>query len=90
MTLINLQQDAKGFIRMSRHFPDSSTISITFTDGSAEVFVGRQINKIYDDALAVYRAQNHLDAKGFSRGPKKTVHNSIGFVAVHPGMTKQQ
>jgi hypothetical protein len=86
--LINLQQDAEGFIRMNRHFPDSSLISITFTDGQSEVFAGRQLNRIYDEALAEYRAQNHLDAKGFSRGPRKTVHpgNHIEFVRVHAGM----
>jgi hypothetical protein len=87
-TLINLQQDTEGFIRMNRHFPDSSTVSITFTDGSAEVFLGRQLNEIYDEALAVYRAQNHLDAKGYSRGPRKTVHQNIEFVPVSAGMTK--
>lgn len=88
--LINLQQDSEGFVRMKRHFPDSSVISITFTDGSSEVFSGHQLNQAYDDALAVYRAQNHLDAKGFSRAPKKTVHpaNSIEFVPVHAGMAK--
>jgi Mg-chelatase subunit ChlD len=85
--LINLQQDTEGFIRMNRHFPDSSTVSITFTDGSAEVVTGRQLNEIYDEALAVYRAQNHLDAKGYSRSPRKTVHptNKIEFVPVHSG-----
>jgi hypothetical protein len=90
LTLINLQQDADGFIRMNRHFPDSSLISITFADGSREVLSGHQLNKAYDDALAVYRAQNHLDAKGFSRGPKKTVHpkKNIEFVPVHAGMAK--
>jgi hypothetical protein len=90
MTLINLQQDAEGFIRMNRHFPDSSTISITFADGSTEEFFGRQLNEIYDKAQAVYRAQNHLDAKGYSRAPKKSVHptNNIGFVRVHAGMTQ--
>jgi hypothetical protein len=89
-TLINLQQDSEGFVRMKRHFPDSSLISITFTDGSSEVFSGHQLNKAYDEALAVYRAENHLDAKGFSRAPKKTVHpaNSIEFVPVHAGMAE--
>lgn len=88
--MINLQQDSEGFIRMKRHFPDSSLISITFTDGSSEVFSGLQLNKAYDEALAVYRAQNHLDAKGFSRAPRQSVQpaNSIEFVPVHAGMAK--
>jgi hypothetical protein len=88
--LISLQQDAEGFIRMKRHFPGSTTISITFSDGSSEEFSGQQLNAIYDEAQAVYRAENHLDAKGFSRAPKKTVQpaNNIEFVAVHPGMGK--
>lgn len=87
--MINLQQDADGFIRMNRHFPGSSLITVTFNNGQAEVFSGLQLNRIYDDALAAYRAQNHLDAKGFSRVPKKTAHsgNHIEFVKVHPGMT---
>lgn len=86
--MINLQQDAEGFIRMNRHFPGSTLISITFSDGSTKQFSGRQLNKVYDDAVAVYRAENHLDAKGYSRAPKKTVQPShkIEFVAVHPGM----
>ena len=88
--MINLQQDAEGFIRMNRHYPGSTAVSVTFNDGSSEEFSGEQINTIYDDALAAYRAGNHLDAKGFSRGPKKTVQpsNKIEFVAVHPAMRK--
>ncbi|XAS67696.1 hypothetical protein V3C33_20165 [Micrococcaceae bacterium Sec5.7] len=88
--MINLQQDTDGFIRMNRHFPDNSLISITFIGGSQEVFFGHQINAIYDEALAVYRAQNQLDAKGYSRGPTKSVHpkNNIEFVPVHAGMAK--
>ncbi|MDR7084876.1 hypothetical protein J2X01_004193 [Arthrobacter ginsengisoli] len=86
--MINLQQDPEGFIRMKRHFPGSSIVSITFNDGSTEEFSGLQLNAIYDAALSVYRAENHLDAKGYSRAPKKTVQpvNKIEFVAVHPGM----
>ena len=88
--MINLQQDADGFIRMNRHFPGNSLISITFIDGSSEEFSGHQLNDIYDEARAVYRAQNHLDAKGISRLPAKTVHptKNIQFVPVHAGMAK--
>jgi hypothetical protein len=84
--LIHLQQDAEGFIRMKRHFPGSASVAVTFTDGSQEEFSGRRLNEIYDQALAVYRAENQLDAKGFSRGPKKQIQPGIEFVAVHPGM----
>ncbi|MDV8149768.1 hypothetical protein [Arthrobacter sp. B10-11] len=85
--MIALQQDADGFIRMNRHFPESVRIAITFADGTTEELSGGRLNKAYDDALAEFRAQNHLDAKGFSRSPKKTVAgNKIDFVPVHPGM----
>lgn len=88
--MIYLQQDPEGFVRMKRHFPGSTVISITFNDGSSGEFSGEQLNAMYDEALAVYRAENHLDAKGYSRAPKRTVQpaNSIEFVAVHPGMAK--
>ena len=88
--LIHLQQDPEGFIRMKRHFPGSTVISITFNDGSSEEFTGVQLNAIYDEAEVVYRAENHLDAKGYSRAPKKTVQpaNKIEYVAVHPGMAR--
>ena len=87
-TLINLQQDADGFIRMARHFPEKSLIAVTFADGTMEELSGGRLNKAYDDALAEYRAQNQLDAKGFSRSPKKKTSsgNKIDFVPVHPGM----
>ncbi|WP_457972246.1 hypothetical protein [Arthrobacter sp. D1-17] len=86
--MIKLQQDAEGFIRMSRHYPESVRVSVTFADGTEEEISGRRLNKAYDDALAEYRAQNHLDAKGFSRAPKKKTGsgNRIDFVPVHPGM----
>ncbi|WP_427017527.1 hypothetical protein ACQCSX_02615 [Pseudarthrobacter sp. P1] len=89
--MINLQQDADGNIRMSRHFPANTPISITFTDGSQEVLLGHRMNEIYDAALAVYRERNHLDAKGYTRNPVKTGHqrNAIEFVPVHPGMAKE-
>jgi hypothetical protein len=89
--LITLQQDAEGFIRMNRHFPESVLISITFADGTTEQVSGGRHDKAYDDALAEYRAQNHLDAKGFSRSPAKrktSPGNKIDFVKVHPGMVE--
>ncbi|KUM33299.1 hypothetical protein [Arthrobacter sp. EPSL27] len=86
--MISLQQDAEGFIRMKRHFPASTVISVTFNDGSSEEFTGAQLNAIYDDAVAVYRAENHLDAKGYSRAPKMQPSHKIEFVAVRPGMAK--
>ncbi|MFO7690372.1 MAG: hypothetical protein R6W83_07425 [Cryobacterium sp.] len=88
--MINLQQDADGFIRMNRHFPTKSEIAITFSDNVIEIFTGRQLNSVYDDALAVFRDQNRLDAKGFSRAPARTVHptQNIEFVAVHRGMAQ--
>jgi hypothetical protein len=86
--LIHLQQDSEGFIRMKKHFPAGTPVAITFHDGSREEFTGGRLNDIYDEALAVYRAQNQLDAKGFSRGPKKKVQTTIEFVAVRPGMSQ--
>jgi hypothetical protein len=90
--MITLTQDAAGFIRMSRHFPSNSHITISYSNGSSEVFSGKQLNAIYDEALAVFRAQNRLDEKGFSRAPAKTVHPSGGitFVAVHAGMATER
>ncbi|ABK02456.1 hypothetical protein Arth_1062 [Arthrobacter sp. FB24] len=87
-TLINLQQDADGYIRMNRHFPEKVRIAVTFADGTTEELSGGRLNKAYDAALAEYRAQNHLDARGYSRSPKKKTSsgNKIEFVPVHPGM----
>ena len=50
--------------------------------------LGRQLNQAYDEALAEYRAQNHLDAKGFSRHQKSRTNpgNKVDFVRVQPGM----
>lgn len=87
--MITLQQDADGFIRMNRHFPDTTLISISFTAGPPEEFTGAQLNTIFDEALAEFRGQNRLEgAKGFSRAPAKTVRptKNINFVKVHPGM----
>ena len=90
--MITLTQDSGGFVRMSRHFPITAQITVFFTVGSSEVFSGGQLNAIYDEARAVFRAQNRLDAKGFSRGPAKTVQPStdIAFVAIHAGMSSQE
>ncbi|MDJ0348023.1 hypothetical protein [Cryobacterium sp. PH29-G1] len=87
--MITLQQDADGFIRMNRHFPDNTLISISFTAGAPEEFTGAQLNAVFDTALAEFRGRNHLEgAKGFSRAPAKTVHptKNITFVKVYPGM----
>ena len=91
-TLIKLQQDADGFIRMNRHFPENLTVTVIFADGATEEFPGRRLNRAYDDALAEYRAQNHLDAKGFQRGPRKKTGsgNKIDFVRVYPGVGRQE
>ena len=65
---------------MNRHFPESVLISITYADGTTEQVSGGRLNKAYDEALAEYRAQNHLDAKGFSRSPaKKKTSMSFGL-----------
>ena len=86
--MISLQQDNDGFIRMDRHFPKSAPVRITFADGTTELVTGAQVNKAYDDALAVFRAKNHLDARGFDRISKKRApdNNKINFVPVSPGM----
>ncbi|WP_429386541.1 hypothetical protein [Paenarthrobacter sp. TE4293] len=85
--MISLQQDPEGFVRMKRHFPAGASVAILFTDGTQEIFTGQRLNEIYDQALAAYRAGNHLDAKGFNRGPRKMVQQGIDFVAVAPGMS---
>ncbi|MFF1384712.1 hypothetical protein ACFVWT_14215 [Arthrobacter sp. NPDC058288] len=86
--MINLQQDADGYIRMNRHFPEKVRIAVTFADGTTEELSGGTLNKAYDAALAEFRAQNHLDARGYSRSPKKKTSsgNKIEFVPVRPGM----
>jgi hypothetical protein len=87
--LITLQQDTDGFVRMKRHFPATVNVAVSFNDGTEEVVSGRVLNKAFDAALAEYRAENHLDAKGFNRGPKKRVNQTIEFVSVSPGLGKQ-
>jgi hypothetical protein len=84
--MIDLQQDADGFIRMSRHFPSATLITVTFAEGSSEVFTGKRLNEIYDAAMTEYRSRNRLDAKGFSRAPAKTVQpmNNLTFVKIAP------
>ncbi|MET3811860.1 hypothetical protein [Arthrobacter sp. UYEF3] len=86
--MIKLQQDTEGFIRMTRHFPAGAPIIIGFADGSSEECTGRQLNAAYDAAVAEYRTQNHLDAKGFSRSPRKRTDAGIKieFVRVQPGL----
>jgi hypothetical protein len=87
-SLITLQQDAEGFIRMNRHYPASIRIRINFTDGSTGEFSGVALNKAYDAALADFRAKNDLDARGYSRtsAGRTNSGNKIDFVPVHPGM----
>lgn len=86
--MITLQQDAEGFVRMNRHFPESVRISIAFTDGTSETLTGRQLNAVFDEAQADFRLQNNLDEKGFSRAEPKTVRpkTNIEFVQVRPGI----
>lgn len=85
--MITLQQDNEGFIRMDRHFPASASLAIVFNDGTSEVVTGAQVNQAYDDAVAVFRAKNHLDAKGFSRRPKARPRTAgINYVPVSPGL----
>ena len=85
--MIKLQQDTDGFVRMSRHFPAKTLISITFNDGTVGEYTGRRMNEIYDDALAAFRLGNNLDAKGFNRLDKK-IHrrNAVDIVPVQAGM----
>jgi hypothetical protein len=86
--MIRLQQDADGYVRMNRHFPSKTPISITFSDGTSGEYTGARLNELYDAALAEYRAENRLDAKGFSRAPAKAVHptNNVEYVPVESGM----
>lgn len=86
--MITLQQDADGFVRMSRHYPASVRIRIAFTDGSTGEFSGRTLNNAYDAALAEFRARNGLDARGYNRTPAGRTNsgNRLDFVPVHPGM----
>jgi hypothetical protein len=86
--LITLQQDADGFVRMTRHYPASVRIRIDFADGSTGEFSGQALNKAYDAALADFRAKNGLDARGFDRAKagRKNPGNRVDFVPVHPGM----
>ena len=87
--MITLKQDADGFIRMNRHFPQTVQVGIVFANGSVEEFSGSRLNEIYDAAQETFRVENHLDAKGFSRRPGKTVQSKsrIDYVAVQPGMS---
>jgi len=86
--MINLQQDTDGFVRMTRHFPGSLDVSITFTDGSREVVPGSRLNAIYDESVAQFRAENSMDAKGYSRVPSKNLRRSVAVshIPVQAGM----
>lgn len=85
--MIQLKQDSDGYVRMSRHFPAKTLISIAFSDGTVAEYTGRRMNEIYDEALASYRLGNNLDAKGFDRNTKK-IHrrNAVDHVPVQAGM----
>ena len=90
-SVITLQQDAEGFIRMNRRYPASVRIRINFHDGSTGEFSGQALNNAYDAALAEFRAKNNLDARGFSRttSGRSNSGNKIDFVPVHPGMPEE-
>lgn len=87
--MLNIQQDRDGFIHMSRHFPKTIPVSITFTDGSRGEFSGARLNELYDQALAAYRLGNNLDARGFDRAPVKFHRrNAVSLVPVRPDMAR--
>lgn len=85
--MITLKQDADGFIRMSRHFPAKTLITIVFADGTEGEYTGLRLNGLYDQALADFRLHNNMDAKGFNRHDKK-IHrrNAVEYVPVQAGM----
>ena len=86
-SLIQLTQDTDGYVRMSRHFPAQTMISISFTDGTTGEYSGRRMNEIYDQALADFRLANNMDVKGFNRNAKN-IHrrNAVEHVHVQSGM----
>lgn len=86
--MVNVVQDQDGFIHMARHFPNSATIAITFTDGTRREFSGGRLNQLYDDALAAFRVGNSLDAKGYQRA-SANIHrrNEVSLVPVHSDMS---
>lgn len=85
--MIHLKQDSNGYVHMSRKFPASTTITITFNDGTTGEYRGTRMNEIYDAALAAFRLANNMDAKGFDRNAKK-IHrrNAVDVVPVQAGM----
>ncbi|WP_449372903.1 hypothetical protein [Arthrobacter psychrolactophilus] len=85
--MIQLKQDDEGFVRMNRHFPKKTLISIVFNDGSQAEYTGQRLNGLYDQALAAFRLGNNMDAKGFNRNDLK-IHrrNAVEFVPVVAGM----
>lgn len=84
---MQLKQDPAGYVHMSRRFPSSTRISITFTDGSTGEYSGVKMNELYDQALADFRLGNNMDAKGFDRNAKN-IHrrNAVDYVPVQAGM----
>ncbi|AIY00414.1 hypothetical protein ART_0815 [Arthrobacter sp. PAMC 25486] len=85
--MIHLTQNSDGFVHMSRKFPATTPITITFNDGTTGEYTGRRMNEIYDAALAAYRLGNNMDAKGFNRNETK-IHrrNAVDHVPVQSGM----
>lgn len=85
--MIQLTQDSNGYVRMSRLFPATVLISITFNDGTTGEYTGKRMNEIYDEALAAFRLGNNLDARGFDRHAKN-IHrrNAVDHVPVQAGM----
>ncbi|WP_269936416.1 hypothetical protein [Arthrobacter sp. HY1533] len=85
--MIQLKQDADGYVRMKQHYPARTVIEITFNDGTVGEYTGLRMNGLYDAALAAYRLGNNLDAKGFDRHAKN-IHrrNAVEYVPVESGM----
>lgn len=85
--MIQLKQDAGGYVRMSRRFPLKVSVTILFNDGTSGTYSGKRMNELYDAALAAYRLGNNLDAKGYDRNAKN-IHrrNAVDHVPVESGM----
>ena len=73
---------------MNRPFPSGLSIPVVLNDGATQVFTGAELNRLYELAQADFRTQNQLDAKGFSRLPRKTVQpkNKIEYVSIRSAL----